>query len=173
MLIMAVIAASSWLQLISISEGKITAMIENVTPSLSVKNSRNFGAVKGRSKENARFTFDLNANLSELFNWNTKQVFTYLTAEYNGTKQEDRRNAVTIWDCIIVDKLGSTIELKQQRSKYSLWDLEEKLGGRDLVLKLHWNVQPYLGLLQYGSIQNTTIITLPDRNLKDKSTDGI
>jgi signal peptidase complex subunit 3 len=56
------------------------------TASLSV---RNVQVVRGRPhyyspkrEEYAHIRFDLDADLSPLFNWNTKQVFAYVSVEY-------------------------------------------------------------------------------------------
>lgn len=49
-----------------------------------MKFSRRFGSVGGKPKENSKLIFDLESDLTPLFNWNTKQVFVYLTAEYPG-----------------------------------------------------------------------------------------
>jgi signal peptidase complex subunit 3 len=94
--------------------------------SLSV---RNVQVVRGRPhyysykrEEYAHIRFDLDADLSGLFNWNTKQVFVYVSAEYptqersttglgqdaeegtvpsaDGTRPSEMNKAV-IWDTII------------------------------------------------------------------------
>ena len=44
-------------------------------------------------------TFDLQADLAPLFNWNVKQLFLYLTAEYE--TQANAVNQVVLWDKII------------------------------------------------------------------------
>ena len=44
-------------------------------------------------------TFDLQADLTPLFNWNVKQLFLYLTAEYE--TQANVVNQVVLWDKII------------------------------------------------------------------------
>ena len=44
-------------------------------------------------------TFDLKADLTPLFNWNVKQLFLYLTAEYE--TQANVVNQVVLWDKII------------------------------------------------------------------------
>lgn len=48
--------------------------------------------------------FSLDADLSSLFTWNTKQVFVYVTAEWPEPGGEGGRNATSqavIWDSII------------------------------------------------------------------------
>lgn len=65
--------------------------------------------VKGRPhyystkrEEYAHVTFDLDADLSSLFNWNTKQVFLYITATYpSSTSSSAPASEAVIWDAII------------------------------------------------------------------------
>lgn len=49
--------------------------------------------------------FDLNADLSSLFHWNTKQVFVYVSASWpNATgAAEEPTNEAVIWDAIITN----------------------------------------------------------------------
>ena len=82
----------------------------SASPSASIS-SRNVQVVKGRPhydsttrEEYAHIRFDLNADLSPLFTWNTKQLFVYVTANYPsgpvGGPSAGESEAV-IWDIII------------------------------------------------------------------------
>ncbi|KAE8380797.1 signal peptidase subunit-domain-containing protein [Aspergillus bertholletiae] len=67
--------------------------------------------VKGRphyysnkKEEYAQMRFDLDADLSSLFNWNTKQLFVYVYASYSSSNKESTLLPQTesiIWDTII------------------------------------------------------------------------
>lgn len=52
-------------------------------------------------EEYATIRFDLDADLSPLFNWNTKQLFVYVTANYPSTKDGGEMSESVIWDMII------------------------------------------------------------------------
>uniref|UniRef100_T1H644 Signal peptidase complex subunit 3 n=1 Tax=Megaselia scalaris TaxID=36166 RepID=T1H644_MEGSC len=65
-------------------------------------------------------TFDLNANLTSLFNWNVKQLFLYLTAEYE--TKANKLNQVVLWDKIILRGENSVLKLKNMNTKYYFWD---------------------------------------------------
>jgi hypothetical protein len=78
------------------------------SPSASIS-VRNVQVVKGRPhyystkrEEYANIRFDLNADLSSLFTWNTKQLFVYVMASYpsSNTIGAGSSDAV-IWDMII------------------------------------------------------------------------
>ena len=53
--------------------------------------------------ERANFTFELEADFTQVFNWNVRQTFVYVTAEYE-TELGDSltaKNSVVVWDRII------------------------------------------------------------------------
>ncbi|KAJ5649676.1 Signal peptidase 22kDa subunit [Penicillium longicatenatum] len=93
------------------------------TTSVDLKNVQ---VVKGRPhyystkrSEYAQIRFDLDADLTPLFNWNTKQVFVYVYATYSSSNDPNsllRDSEAVIWDAII----------PAQTSQYT-WDkLKEK-----------------------------------------------
>lgn len=68
----------------------------------------NLQVVKGRphyystkKEEYAIIKFSLDADLSSLFTWNTKQVFVYVTAEWPAKDGSNATNQAVIWDNII------------------------------------------------------------------------
>ncbi|OGE57125.1 hypothetical protein PENARI_c002G08325 [Penicillium arizonense] len=78
------------------------------TASVQLKNVQ---VVKGRPhyystkrEEYAQLRFDLDADLSPLFNWNTKQLFVYVYASYSSSDKPNsqvRNSEAIIWDTII------------------------------------------------------------------------
>lgn len=126
-----------------------TTSIANITPSASLKRSFQYGSPNKKDKENSKIQFDLHTDLLPLFNWNTKQVFVYLTAEYPG-KSEGSSNKVVYWDKIITSKDDAVLDLAKQRSKYSVWDVEKSFRERNATVKLEWNIQPWIGPLIFG-----------------------
>src|ERR1700742_4237580 len=70
---------------------------------------RNVQVIKGRPhyyspkrEEYAQIRFDLDADLSSLFTWNTKQLFVYVTANYpSGKDGNGGMSEAVIWDTII------------------------------------------------------------------------
>ncbi|KAI5799180.1 signal peptidase 22kDa subunit [Peziza echinospora] len=116
---------------------------------------RNVQVVKGqthqypRSKqvEFAFLKFDLEADLTPLFNWNTKQVFAYLTASYPGQAYEE--NDAIIWDIIIPSAESARLKLKNRRAKYNFYDVSDRFKGQNATLTFAWNVQPHVGALAW------------------------
>ena len=80
------------------------------SPSASIS-ARNVQIVKGRPyyyspkrEEYASIRFDLDADLSSLFTWNTKQLFVYVMATYPSSSKEvgaESSSEAVIWDMII------------------------------------------------------------------------
>lgn len=77
-------------------------------PSTGLFKTTNVQVVKGRphyysskKEEYAIIKFSLDADLSSLFTWNTKQVFVYVTAEWPAKGSSNATNQAVIWDQII------------------------------------------------------------------------
>lgn len=55
-----------------------------------------------KKEEYAHIKFDLDADLSSLFTWNTKQVFVWIAASYPSSSSRDSRSSSAIvWDAIL------------------------------------------------------------------------
>lgn len=98
------------------------------SPSASV-HAANVQVVKGRPhyysskrEEYAQIRFDLDADLSSLFTWNTKQVFVYVTANYPSNSEGGSSEAV-IWDTIIP---ATSTPFSYQNLKAQYWDTRLK-----------------------------------------------
>ncbi|KAG8053547.1 hypothetical protein GUJ93_ZPchr0001g30569 [Zizania palustris] len=89
-------------------------------------------------------TFNISANLESLFTWNTKQVFVFLTAEYENSKNS--LNQASLWDHIIPDKQHANLHL-EVKSKYPLIDQGSSLRGKKVQLVLHWHIMPKAGVM--------------------------
>ncbi|KAG4438237.1 hypothetical protein IFR05_006265 [Cadophora sp. M221] len=153
------------------------------TPSSSVI-VKDVQVVKGRphyysskKEEYAVIRFSLTADLSSLFNWNTKQVFVYVSASWPNATSTELVNEAVIWDTIItnpsadhlqnigpaamkklvrsakgksVDPSRGKLDLKNQKAKYQITAPTGKVAQtNDVVLNLHYNVQPWVGILTW------------------------
>ncbi|KAG7108001.1 Signal peptidase complex subunit SPC3 like protein [Verticillium longisporum] len=155
-------------------------------PTAGVIKTDSLQVVKGRphyysskKEEYAIIKFSLEADLSDLFTWNTKQVFVYVTAEWpSATGGANATNEAVIWDQIItspsadhlanlgpvsmrklrasaagksIDPSRGKLKLKNQKPKYQITHPSGKLAEADNVqLRLHYNVQPWVGLLTWN-----------------------
>ncbi|KAK9443678.1 Signal peptidase subunit family protein [Metarhizium brunneum] len=145
----------------------------------------NIQVVKGRphyysskKEEYAIIKFSLDADLSSLFTWNTKQLFVYVTADWPSVEGQNATNSAVIWDSIItnpsadhlqnigpiamkklkrsaegktIDPSRGLLKLNNQRPKYQITHPSGKIASvNDVTLKLHYNVQPWVGLLTWN-----------------------
>uniref|UniRef100_UPI00358E474A signal peptidase complex subunit 3 n=1 Tax=Myxine glutinosa TaxID=7769 RepID=UPI00358E474A len=128
---------------------------------VSVKNMEDFTGPKGKS-DLGFLTFDVQADLHSLFNWNVKQLFLYLTAEY--TTENNAINQVVLWDKIVLRGENTTINLKGLRPKYFFFDDGNGLrGNRNVSLWLAWNVVPNAGMLPLLAGQGTGHVRFPEK----------
>ncbi|RDW78503.1 microsomal signal peptidase subunit (Gp23)-like protein [Coleophoma crateriformis] len=130
-----------------------------------------------KKEEYAHIRFNLNTDLSSLFTWNTKQVFVYVSATWPSNSTGPRDNEAVIWDTIItspsadhlqnigpaamkklvksakgksIDPSRGKLNLKNQKAKYQITSPTGKLAETDdVVLKVHYNVQPWVGMLTW------------------------
>merc|ERR1712127_146264 len=99
----------------------------------------------GKKRNDLGFlNFDMNVDLEPLFNWNVKQLFLYLTAEYE--TDHNALNQVVIWDKIVLKGENYKLQMKNAKSKYYLWDDGNGLkGNKNVTIYLSWNVVPNVG----------------------------
>ncbi|XP_058235373.1 signal peptidase complex subunit 3 [Hemibagrus wyckioides] len=91
-------------------------------------------------------TFDLSADLKPIFDWNVKELFLYLSAEYS--TKSNALNQVVLWDKIVKRGENTKLELKEMKSKYYFFDDGNGLrANKNVTLTLSWNVVPNAGIL--------------------------
>lgn len=88
----------------------MSSFVSPQAPSASIQ-LRNVQVVRGRPhyysskrEEYANIRFDLDTDLTSLFNWNTKQVFLYLKAVYPSLLPSEPPSEAIIWDAILASK---------------------------------------------------------------------
>lgn len=145
------IAASFVGQLLARDAFALPSVMGAIEPLASLRFSHSAGATSKKGKENAKVKFDLSADLTPLFTWNTKQVFVYVTATYPG-KSPDSSNVVTVWDRILTNRNQAQLQLKGQKGKYGVWDVEHGFRNRNATLELNWNIQPWVGPMVNGKL---------------------
>ncbi|KAJ8664361.1 hypothetical protein QAD02_006023 [Eretmocerus hayati] len=115
------------------------------TVKILVQNVPDYSA--SREKNDLGFlTFNMHTDLNPLFNWNVKQLFVYLIAEY--ATAANSINQIILWDKIILRGDNAVLDLKNMNTKYYFWDDGNGLkGNKNVSLYLQWNVVPNAGLL--------------------------
>uniref|UniRef100_A0A8B9P2W7 Signal peptidase complex subunit 3 n=1 Tax=Apteryx owenii TaxID=8824 RepID=A0A8B9P2W7_APTOW len=124
-----------------------------------LKNVEDFTGPRERS-DLGFVTFDITADLQSIFDWNVKQLFLYLSAEYS--TKNNALNQVVLWDKIILRGDNPRLFLKDMKSKYFFFDDGNGLkGNRNVTLTLSWNVVPNAGILPLvtGLLQLITMVS--------------
>lgn len=129
------------------------------TVKVVVKNVADYSA--SREKNDLGFlTFDLEADLTPIFNWNVKQLFLYLTAVYK--TPNNLHNQVVLWDKIIQRGESAILDYKSINTKYYFWDDGNGLkGNENVTLTLTWNVIPNAGHLPFVNAHNSHSFAFP------------
>ncbi|KAF9425395.1 hypothetical protein BGZ94_007568 [Podila epigama] len=140
---------------------KYEALCQELEQARSVtgRYDKNWVDYKTRNNEFANTVITIDADLSSLFHWNTKQLFVYAIAEY--TTPTHNKNQIVMWDTIVKDKSDALIRKRGLRNKYSLIDVNKKWTNVHANVSLHWNIVPYVGFMTYGSSQASEPYAFP------------
>ncbi|KAL7410290.1 signal peptidase 22kDa subunit [Mrakia frigida] len=113
--------------------------------------------VMGRSRqfaeeqEYAFATFDVKADLTPLFNWNTKQLFLQLTAEYQTASTTP--NSLVLWDKLILSPKQAKLDVQNARNKYAFREPSRSFSGvTNVTYVLSYHLMPYVGFLASGEV---------------------
>ncbi|KAF9930221.1 hypothetical protein FBU30_000765 [Linnemannia zychae] len=120
---------------------------------------KNWVDYKTRNNEFANTVMRIDADLTSLFHWNTKQLFVYAVAEYSTPTHP--KNQIVLWDSIIKRKSDALIRKKGLVNKYSLIDVNKKWTDIQANVSLHWNIVPYVGFMTYGHSKASEGYTFP------------
>ncbi|GAA5860934.1 hypothetical protein JCM8547_003893 [Rhodosporidiobolus lusitaniae] len=121
--------------------------------------SSNYYNRQAKEREFAFLKFDLNADLTPLFNWNTKQVFVSLVADYS-TKQYSA-NSVVVWDRIVRSPKHAKLNVQDGKQKYEFKEITDTFRNTSAVFSLHYQIQPYVGVLTGGEVVRTEPVAFP------------
>ncbi|KFW81701.1 Signal peptidase complex subunit 3, partial [Manacus vitellinus] len=135
------------------------------------KNVEDFTGPRERS-DLGFVTFDITADIlngkNSIFDWNVKQLFLYLSAEYS--TKNNALNQVVLWDKIMLRGDNPRLSLKDMKSKYFFFDDGNGLkGNRNITLTLSWNVVPNAGILPLVTGSGHVSVPFPDTYETTKS----
>ncbi|NXH18148.1 SPCS3 peptidase, partial [Bucco capensis] len=129
------------------------------------KNLEDFSGPKDRS-DFGFIIFDITADILNgknyfVFDWNVKQLFLFLTAEYS--TKNNALNQVVLWDKIMLRGDNPRLFLKDMKTKYYFFDDGNGLkGNKNITLTLSWNVVPNAGILPLVTGSGHVSVPFPD-----------
>mmetsp|Transcript_47075 Transcript_47075/g.75361 ORF Transcript_47075/g.75361 Transcript_47075/m.75361 type:complete len:194 (-) Transcript_47075:516-1097(-) len=149
----------------------LTDQIHTSDPQVSVKVAMVERFMRIDRNDEAYLAFDIDADLTSVFSWNTKQLFVSLAVEYE--TKINAMNQVSVWDRVVERREDAVLVLPYVRNKYKLVDQGSNLQGLAVNLTLEWNVMPITGSVSVGR-RTITGFRLPQEYLAaDPSTMGI
>jgi len=95
--------------------------------------------------DRALISFDMDVDLAPAFNWNIKQLFVFVVAEY--ATKKNPLNQVIIWDKIIESKEDAHLKDYNVFVKYALIDQGKNLKDNNITLRMYWDHMPLTGRL--------------------------
>ena len=125
----------------------------NPTASLSMSNGATieYTEYKPYKADQVKFDFDLSVDLTTTSNWNVNQLYVFVVATYETSK--NNKNEVVIYDKILRDFSEFRFSLKKIKNKYMLRDeFRETLAGRKVSLVVRYQIMPIFGLLRIHEI---------------------
>lgn len=134
----------------------ISAYLNRTDPTIvqqfKIKDFKTFARDKYINEDALSFTFDFEADLRQVFNWNTNIVFASLICEFNTSKSDS--NIVTIWDQRIPreDTQHHVIKLKDEYPEYYLTDVNKLLKDTEIKVYFHWEQMPVVGPSYGGKV---------------------
>ncbi|KAM4595742.1 signal peptidase complex subunit 3 [Fundulus diaphanus] len=97
-----------------------------------------------------------------IFDWNVKQLFLYLSAEY--ATKSNSLNQVVLWDRILLRGDSTKLNLRDIKSKYFFFDDGNGLrANKNITLTLSWNVVPNAGILPLVAGSGHISLPFPDQ----------
>ncbi|PAV60456.1 hypothetical protein WR25_10587 [Diploscapter pachys] len=104
--------------------------------------------------------FSVKADFTNMFNWNVKQLFLYLVAEY--TTKENVVNQVVLWDKIVLRSERVLIDERRLKPKYYFMDDgSHLLNHQNITLVLRYNVIPNSGYLRLSQASGQIAVQFP------------
>ncbi|UJR28841.1 hypothetical protein I4U23_010065 [Adineta vaga] len=113
---------------------------------------------------------NLDMDLNSLFDWNVKQLFLYLIAEYE--TPSNNLNQVVLWDKIIKRGENARIDVRDMATKYYFWDDGEHLRSNNVTLTLAWNTISNAGRLLHTRANGSTSFIFPDQYVTSRVSTG-
>ena len=115
--------------------------------------------------------FDLQVDLTDIYDWNTYLLFAYLSVEYKNDRSS--YNQVTFWDDIILrnETFRHNVNLTNAKSEYLISDIYRQFKGKPLDVYFNWEHMPIVGV-NYKDRVHAGTIYVPDEyntNLQSKN----
>lgn len=141
------------------SYDKLAAIEMKVVRSL-VKRMTDYHMPYSEENDLGMVKFNLDADFEDCFDWNVKQLFIYLTANYKTST--NALNQIVLWDYVLNRGESGQLRLRDQPPEYYMWDDGFGLRGNNVNLTLSMNIIPNAGFLQTAVSPTVHTFSFPD-----------
>ena len=120
-----------------------------------------FTEYKPYKADQVKFDFDLSIDLTSVNNWNVNQLYVFVVASYETSKND--KNEIVVYDRILRDVSEFKFTLKNVKNKYVLRDeFKGTLAGKKIKLSVRYQVMPVFGILWVKEVPVQGEFTIPD-----------
>lgn len=141
------------------------AKVDIKTVKALVRRMHDYNMPNAKESDLGLLQFDLEADFEKCFDWNVKQLFIYLTANYK--TQDNVLNQIVLWDQVLLRGEDGALTLRNQNPEYYMWDDGFGLKGNDnITLTLSMNIIPNAGFLQTANSPISHTFAFPDVYIK-------
>ena len=117
------------------------------TAKFELKKLDQFGIHPYFNEEFARISFNLDCDLTDVFDWNTYNIFAFVTVEH--TSEFSNHSQITIWDEIVMRADLDTHHLqKNKRAEYFISDKYNTMRGKTVKVFFNYAHMPVMGFNQ-------------------------
>ena len=114
------------------------------TASISFESLRDLTVNRDMKSDQANINFALSYDFTSEFDWNCKQLYVYVVAEYATARKP--RNEVTVFDLIIEDVATAAMPRTVFVNEYPIRDqFKDSLLGTEVSLKIFYERLPIFG----------------------------
>ncbi|KAL3074954.1 hypothetical protein niasHS_014399 [Heterodera schachtii] len=143
-----------------------TTNVELSATNPRVRSMSDYTIEEGKS-DLAMVSLSIQADMAPIFNWNVKQLFVYLTAEYSTMKNVI--NQVVLWDRIVKRTDPQVIFEQSIHPKYYfLDDGSNLLSHQNVTLTLNWNIVPNAGRLETVTNNGKFVLKFPSNYISGR-----
>lgn len=141
------------------------AKIDLKTVKALVRRMPDYNTLNSMENDLGLVQFNMDADFEDCFDWNVKQLFIYLTANYK--TESNVLNQIVLWDYVLNRGEKGQLRLKNQHPEYYMWDDGFGLiGNNNISLTLSMNIIPNAGFLQNAISPVTHTFSFPDHYVK-------
>ena len=122
-----------------------------VDASFALKDMDTFIEDRYYKEQIASFQFDLKADITDLFNWNTNIIFLSVVCEFE--TPDSKKNSVIVWDQRIPREQTQfyKLDLQDEWVEYYLTDLTKTMKGKKINVFLRWEQMTTIGPYYSGT----------------------